>query len=76
MKVYIVECGAYSDRYIGGVFATPELALAANPLPSDSSPYRRPVRSGGWQKDGDDTWSNGFDFDDAKTIEGYEVIES
>jgi hypothetical protein len=31
--VYVVEVGAYSDRYVAGVYATPEAAMAAHPCP-------------------------------------------
>jgi hypothetical protein len=57
MKVYVVERNVYSDRYIEGVYATPESAIAANP-------------SGDWQKHEDDidgqvwrSWDNGLDWD-------------
>lgn len=44
--VYVVEQGCYSDKGICGVYASPEDAMAAHPVP-DSTHNR--TREGGWQ---------------------------
>lgn len=80
--VYVVEQGAYSSRGVVGVYATPEAAMAAHPLPTD---YKYPdppthgnwSRRGGWQPDRHSepgySWSNGLDWDDGKDITRYEL---
>jgi hypothetical protein len=58
-SVWVVERGCYESTYVEGVYATIEAAIAANPVPEDgdvSCP-------GGWQQTGDDSWSNGMDWD-------------
>jgi hypothetical protein len=71
VKVYVLESGVYSDRFVDGVFATPELAMAAH-------------GKGVWTKDTylhDDgteaiSWSNGLDWGDAGYIAEYEVRQA
>lgn len=64
--VWIVEVGCYDERYIQGVYSSPEAAIAANPLPThDRVTVTRP---GGWAKVEQDEWvewDNGLDWDDA-----------
>lgn len=85
MKVYIVETGCYESCFVSGVYATPEAAMRAHPVPD------RPIirhgatceREGGWQlvvypnqlPDARPRWSNGLDWSDAASIEEYDVIE-
>lgn len=68
MKVYVAERGVYSDRYVQGVYATPEAAMAANPGGNkwevdegESGSYR-------WRR-----WMNDLDWDSAVSIGEYEV---
>jgi len=54
MDVWIVECGCYNERYIGGVYATLEAAIADNPprrvIPEGTQPTSGDCsRPGGWQ---------------------------
>ncbi len=82
MKVYVVETGCYDSRFVSGVYASPEAAMAAHPIPADYK-YPNPPsaanlsRPTGWTRDtyADDTvsWSNGLDWDNAASIEEYEV---
>lgn len=77
--VYLVEQGCYSDRGIVGVYATPEAAMAAHPVPV------RQIRNGGGTREREGgwkpstyaepgyEWSNGLDWEDAKTITRHEV---
>jgi hypothetical protein len=78
--VYVVECCAYENQYVSGVYSTPEKAIAAHPLsrvlPDDfkwSASYAG--RPGGWQEDPDHPgeWSNGLDWDDVAHITPFEV---
>lgn len=64
MKVYIAERGVYEDRWIEGVYATPDLAMAANP----GTDWR-------YYPD-DESWSNQLDMDDACRIFTEVVLES
>jgi hypothetical protein len=81
MKVYIAEQGVY-DPALLGVYATPELAMADNPLPKilphgyQANPQSGIVeRGGGWKKClDDDSWWNGLDGGFCCTITEYEVI--
>lgn len=76
--VWVVECGVYEDAYVEGVYATIEAAIAANPVPED---YKFPAvpsasdvsRPGGWQQTGEDSWSNGMDWDYAARAYRMEV---
>lgn len=74
-KVYVVEVGCYSDRYIAGVYSTPEAAMAAHPIPermhrSDTIEGREPE----WKKDPEsESWSNGLDWGSAASIDAYEL---
>lgn len=75
MRVYVVMTGVYENTWIGGVYSTPEAAMAAHPArearPSGHASIERP---GGWLKaEGAETWSNGLDWDDHATISEYEV---
>lgn len=72
-KVYVVETGCYDSKFISGVYASPEVAMAAHP-PSERS-GAVVTRPGGWHKTNDTTWYNGLDWDDAATIWEYEVLE-
>jgi len=66
MKVWILEKGAYSDRFVSGVYLTAELAMSKN----------HPGGSGQWTQSADGTrWDNGADFDTEMEICEYEVIE-
>jgi len=67
MKVYVVEAGVYSDRYIEGVYATPESAMAANP---GGKWEHSEGEYGGerWQR-----WGNDLDWDSARSIAEYDV---
>lgn len=60
MKVYLVECGVYAERWIAGVYATAELAMEAHPDPS-------------WRVNDYGYWVNDDDMDRAKAIYEYEV---
>lgn len=77
--VYVVEQGCYSSRGVVGVYATPQAAIEAHPVP-----VRRVVkghatheREGGWMPDTFSEpgfrWSNGLDWDDAAEITRYEL---
>ena len=72
--VYVVEQGLYSSRGIVGIYASPEAAIGAHPVPMNRDDL---VREGGWQlrddAEPDACWWNGFDWDSSKTITRYEV---
>lgn len=67
ITVYVATCGVYSDRYIEGVYATPEAAMAANPggtftlYAGEQGGYR-------WRR-----WMNDLDWSSACSIDEYEV---
>lgn len=69
--VWVTEYGVYSERGIGGVYATVEAAIAANPI-SESAQKRWPDAK--WKQIGPLAWDNGCDWASACSIEGYEVI--
>jgi hypothetical protein len=61
MKVYLVHKGEYDGRRVVGVFSSLEKAMAAYP-------------KGGWpHHNGDSWWGNGLNFDDAASVEAYEL---
>ena len=70
MKVYVVEQGCYSDRWVVGVWADVEKAKAS-------------FKSKGWtvsdpretHPDACRSWNNGLDWDDAIYIYEMEVAE-
>lgn len=79
MTVYLVEVGAYDDRYIGGVYASVEAAMKAHPVPDqlpDRGPYVSPRtyvrRAGGWQPEFGG-WHNGLTDDYSADITAYKV---
>ena len=85
MKVYVLETGCYSDKYVVGVFATPEAAMAARPVRPNAQKASW-VDKVGWREDASHfdedgyggrlpTWSNGCDWSDLACIEEYEVQE-
>lgn len=57
--VFIVERGVYNDRYIDGVYATLESAMASAP--------------GKWQESSENMWDNDKDWGDAASIWREEV---
>lgn len=61
--VWIVEVGCYDERYIQGVYSSPEAAIIANPLPTHDR--ITVLRLGGWQQDEHGEWDNGLDWSDA-----------
>jgi hypothetical protein len=77
MKVYIVECGCYDSMYIGGVYASPEAAMAAHPVPENYKFPETPSaanlsRRGGWRTT-EHGWDNGLDWSYSRTITEFEV---
>ena len=82
MKVYVLTMGCYEDRYILGVYATAQLAMKACEvrLHTRGSTYQandgsgeRPLVDMRWRANGDSTWVNDGDWDDAAMVEQYEV---
>lgn len=65
--VYVVEAGMYDSRCVVGVYASPEAAMEAHPIPSHL------VHFGAWVDDNrlntpGVSWSNGLDYEDCKDI--------
>lgn len=81
MKVYIAEQGCYEERGIAGVYASPEAAMKAHPIPPGQvypEGYRggpaSAIRGGGWKYDAETKeWRNGLDWQDAVSVTEYEV---
>lgn len=83
--VWVLEVGCYSDRYVDGVYASRDAALAANPVREPTDRERlgglgsaSAYRPGGWQpSDPDDPdncdWSNGLDWGEAAHLQPMEV---
>lgn len=77
MIVYIVQTKMYDNQSISGVYATPEAAIVAHPIPErlcnvvPNVDYS--VRPGGWCQLNETEWSNGLDWDDYACITAYEV---
>ena len=77
-KVYVVMTGMYSSTWFGGVFSTPEKAMAAFPVtkevtvPPDAS-VGRVERPGGWQQIAPGEWTNGLDWSAFASIEEVEI---
>ena len=68
MRVWVAEQGRYSSRGIVGVYATPEAAMADNPIPA------KLAETGKWTES-DGCWTNGLEWDDLISIEPWEVKE-
>jgi hypothetical protein len=62
LKVYVVECGVYAERYIAGVYRTLEAAKADWATGKD-----------GWRDLSDNEWDNGLDMSDAVLITSFDV---
>lgn len=65
MNVWILEVGCYNDRYVKGVYATREAAIAAGP-------------GGTWKPHGAENdalgaWGNDLDWDLAGTVSSWVV---
>ncbi len=84
MKVYVLEMGRYADREIIGVYATPELAMAAceELLRSFGPAYqendgrgRGPISMMKWTRRGSSAWLNDGDMEDAARVDEYHVFE-
>ena len=76
VKVYVAEAGVYHERYVEGVYATAEAAMAANPVTADmaaSERLRLPSVEPEWHKTGDGEWSNGCDYTRAVSVTEYEL---
>jgi hypothetical protein len=66
MKVYVLEVGCYDQTYVAGIFASPELAMAAN----NKGTWTRTLWSEGlWQ-----SWSNDLDWSDRAEIVEEELV--
>jgi len=76
-KVYVLERGAYGDTCIVGVFSSPEKAMAAwqPPRPGDSE-TRSPHHTYTWGERTEFGWEFGADWEDAASIQEYEVDEA
>jgi hypothetical protein len=61
--VYVVEGGEYEDKYLSGIFSTPEKAIEAFPV--TRQPRLAGERAGGWKEEfgaiGGTVWHNGLD---------------
>ncbi len=72
--VYVVEAGCYSSRGVIGVYANPDAAMIANPIPTTAT---NRIRSGGWQPyegaEPGTMWSNGYDWENHQDITRYEL---
>lgn len=82
MTVWVAECGIYEDRYIQGIYATAEAAMAANPVRSElAADFVGDMRSGdlrrggGWRQRSDGSWSNGLDWQEYCEVSSWEVQE-
>lgn len=76
MRVYVVVSGLYEDQAVEGVYATPGAAMEAHPVTRAARPRGawNIERGGGWQRHDDETWTNGLDWQDAKQIQGHDVV--
>jgi hypothetical protein len=72
--VYVVEIRECCDRAIGGVYASPEAAMAAYPVDDNRARVigERHGHVVGWHADGE-SWYNGLNGDDSASIHAYEV---
>lgn len=50
MKCYVVRVGEYSDQYVGGVYPTPEAAMAAFPPEYCDSPWCKAQNAHVWRE--------------------------
>ena len=66
ITVWVAERGIYSDRGVVGVYATAEVAMEDNPLPTNP---RYVIEAGGWQRKENGTWENGLDYDEYVSIQ-------
>lgn len=76
--VWLVEVGCYEDRYVAGVYATVEDAIAAHPLPEGYRFPEKPSASDlsqptGWHQVEEGRWSNGMDWSYAASAEAITV---
>ena len=80
-SVWVVEVDCYSSMFVAGVFASIEAVIDAFPVTAEML-ERRSRQMGdrgytqsaaGWQKHGDDSWSNGCDMSDAVSAARMEV---
>ena len=80
MKVYLLECGVYEDRYVKGVFSSSEKAMAAwHPAPGPASGNKFSANEPGpyqWRKDDEDSWTFDADYYDSASIIERTVDES
>ncbi len=76
MKVYVVEKGLYEQRFVSGVYASPQAAMRANPPGREGKrgDFQKgsAERPGGWQET-DHGWDNGLDWEEAASISEFEV---
>ena len=63
LEVWVATQGCYSDKYVVGVFASPEVAMKV--LPGEN-----------WEGDGFGGWNNELDWDEYVTIRPYKVVKS
>lgn len=70
MKVYVAMTGLYSDTWVGGVFASPEIAMAMYSEPC------RDLACGHEWSERERTWLRACDWDSHVEIQEMELIES
>lgn len=69
MKVYIAQTGVYEDVSVGGVYDTPERAMAAHDAPDTI--WTKTTWAGGYV-----SWTNNHDLDQAVRITEYDLADS
>jgi hypothetical protein len=73
MRLYVVVTGCYDDTGIGGVYSSPERAMAAHPVSPGHLYPKNPSaadasRRGGWRQDYSGQWHNGLDWHNSAYI--------
>lgn len=71
--VWVLECGMWSDKDVGGVYATVEAGIADNPVTALARPIW-PDAAVGWHQEGTGpSWENGASHDDFRRLSPYTV---
>lgn len=70
MKFYIAEVGCYEQRHFGGLFDSPERAMAYHSHAGEH--WQRSW----WEREGREEWTNGLDWDEYVEISSVELNDS
>lgn len=77
MKVYVLETGCYENRYVSGIYDSPERAMAAADGKWTKTTWNIGVPKSGeeWHDRPRVSWDNDLDWDSAASVSEFDLEE-